>query len=315
MNVAQHLPDFSTTQQKNKAFHLRLLRQAIEKSPEDLQLILSEVLRLPQRKQEELAELLRDVSLSAIISSAKVVADRLRFLTGLEALLFDAENKKRLKERSQLHRIIAQNCWLFGEEYNLSVDDQSLTELLRKHRKLLGDHTVVDAPVKHVTKERGIVDLVLSRAIRRHQADDLVHLVVELKAPKVKIDRDEINQIEGYAISVMADERFKGVNTKWVFWAISDDYGPHAAFRLQQTTNTGGKIQEGPNFSIWVKTWSQVLEENRGRLQFFKERLEYEADKGAALDHLKNRYADFLKGVLVEDEAQPEEPAADARCV
>jgi hypothetical protein len=312
VNVAQHLPDFSTTQQKNKAFHLRLLRQAIEKSPEDLQLILSEVLRLPQRKQEELAELLRDVSLSAIISSAKVVADRLRFLTGLEALLFDAENKKRLKERSQLHRIIAQNCWLFGEEYNLSVDDQSLTELLRKHRKLLGDHTVVDAPVKHVTKERGIVDLVLSRAIRRHQADDLVHLVVELKAPKVKIDRDEINQIEGYAISVMADERFKGVNTKWVFWAISDDYGPHAAFRLQQTTNTGGKIQEGPNFSIWVKTWSQVLEENRGRLQFFKERLEYEADKGAALDHLKNRYADFLKGVLVEDEAQPEEPAADA---
>jgi hypothetical protein len=30
---------------------LRLLRQAIEKSPEELQLILGEVLKLPKRKQ------------------------------------------------------------------------------------------------------------------------------------------------------------------------------------------------------------------------------------------------------------------------
>jgi hypothetical protein len=66
-----------------------------------LQLILGEILKLPKRKQEELAELLRDISLSAIISAAKIVADRLKFLTGLEAILFDAESKKRLKERSQ----------------------------------------------------------------------------------------------------------------------------------------------------------------------------------------------------------------------
>jgi hypothetical protein len=124
VNVAQYLTDFSAAPPKNKALHLRMLRQAIENSPEELQLILGEVLKLPKRKQEELAELLRDVSLSAIISAAKIVADRLKFLTGLESILFDTESKKRLKERSQLHRIIAQNCWLFGEEYNLSVDDQ-----------------------------------------------------------------------------------------------------------------------------------------------------------------------------------------------
>jgi hypothetical protein len=81
VNVAQYMPDFSTAQPKNKALHLRLLRQAIEKSPEELQLILGEILKLPKRKQEELAELLRDVSLSAIISAAKIVADRLKFLS------------------------------------------------------------------------------------------------------------------------------------------------------------------------------------------------------------------------------------------
>jgi hypothetical protein len=302
VNVAQYLPDFSSTPPKNKALHLRLLRQAIEKSPEELQMIFEEVLKLPKRKQEELAELLRDVSLSSIISAAKIVADRLRFLTGLEAILFEKESKKRLKERSQLHRIIAQNCWLFGEEYNLSVDDQSLTEVLLKHRKLLGKDTVIDEPVKHISKERGIVDLVLSKAIRRHKADGLTHLVVELKAPKVKIDRDEITQVEEYAISVMKDERFKNSKTTWVFWAISDDYGDYAEHRMKKNDGNNGKIHEADNLTIWVKTWGQVIEENRARMQFFQERLEYQADKGASLKDLQERYAKFLQGVINGEE-------------
>ena len=308
VNVAQYLPDFSSTPPKNKALHLRLLRQAIEKSPEDLQLILGEVLKLPKRKQEELAGLLRDVSLSAIISAAKIVADRLKFLFGLEAVLFGADTKNRLKERSQLHQIVKQNCWLFGEEYNLSVDDQSLTEVLRKHRKILGDDTVIDEPVRHVTKERGIVDLVLSRSIRRHKAADLTHLVVELKSPKVKVKMPEINQIEGYALSVMNDERFRAGAPTWVFWVISDDYDDFAKFRI---TDPHGKIHEKDNSSIWVKTWGQILDENRARLQFFQERLEYQADKGASLEYLQERYAEFLKGVFVEeseDESATETP-------
>jgi hypothetical protein len=303
VTASQYLPEFVTTPSKNKALHLRLLRTAIEKSPEELQLILGEVLKLPKRKQEELAELLRDVSLSAIISSAKIVADRLRFLSGLEAILFDSDTKKRLKERSQLHRIVAQNCWLFGEEFNLSVDDKSLTEVLRKHRALLGDETIIDEPVKHVSQDRGIVDLMFSRAIRRHKADELTHLVVELKAPKVKINQKEINQTENYAISVMKDDRFKSLNTNWIFWAISDDYGDYAEYRMKQSTHSpanSGKIHDRENVSIWVKTWAQVLNENRARLQFFQEKLEYEADKGASLKHLQEQYSKFLQGVLIE---------------
>jgi hypothetical protein len=306
VNVAQYMPDFSIAPKKNKALHLRLLRQAIAKSPEELQLILDEVLKLPKRKQAELAELLRDVSLSAIISAAKIVADRLKFLTGLEAILFDHDKKGLLKERSQLHRIIAQNCWLFGEEYNLSVDDRSLTEVLRKHRKLLGDQIAIDEPVKHISKERGIIDLMLSRAIRRHRADELTHLIVELKAPKVKIDKDEVTQLEEYALSVMKDERFKSIKTTWVFWAISDDYGDYAQHRM---TKPNGTIFEKDNLSIWVKTWAQVIDDNRARLQFFQERLEYAADKGTSLRHLQEHYANFLKGVLVEEEETVRESA------
>ena len=302
VNVAQSLPDFAATPPKAKALHLRLLKQAIEKSPDDLQLILGEVLKLPKRKQEEFAALLKDASLSGIISASKVVADRLRFLTGLEAILFDADKKQRLKERSQLHRILAQNCWIFGEEYNLSVDDRSLTAVLRKHLEIAGGHRVVDAPVRHVTKERGIVDLVLSRAIKRHSIDEITHLVIELKAPKVKIGKDEILQVEEYAMSVAQDERFRGVNVRWEFFVISDDYTDYAKFRMKNFPgDRQGKIHEADGQTVWVKTWAQVLAENRARMQFFQERLEFQADEGVALRDFKERYAEFLEGVLVED--------------
>src|SRR5258708_991819 len=98
--------DFRDTPPKQAAMHLRLLRHAIERSPTELQRILDEVLKLPKRKQKELADLLDETDLSAIITAATMVADRLKFLHGLRIILFDHEAKDRLKERSQLHKIL-----------------------------------------------------------------------------------------------------------------------------------------------------------------------------------------------------------------
>ena len=148
----------------------------------------------------------------------------------------------------------------------------------------------------------------LSKAIRQHRANTLTHLVVELKAPSVKINDDEVTQIEKYAFSVMKDERFRNVDTIWVFWAISDDLGDYATQRI---SDSSGLIYTKSNVSIYVKTWAQVLDENRSRLQFFQERLEYQADRESSLKHLQDRYDEFLKGVLTEDE-QPEVNEAEA---
>lgn len=308
VNVARHLPDFGTTQARNKAFQLRMLRQAIEKSPEELQIILDEVLRLPKRQREELAHLLRDTSLSSIIGAARIVSDRLKFLTGLEAVLFDPEPKKRLKERSQLHRIIAKNCWLFGEEFNLSVDDQSLTQVLVEHKKMLDPNVVIDAPVKHISQTRGIVDLMLSKATKQHRANQLTHLVVELKAPKVPIAAAEVTQIESYAFSVMNDARFKQVGTTWVFWVISDELASYTEHRVQ---DAAGLIHTKANLSIYAKTWAQVLDENRARLKFFQDRLEVQVDKASSLKYLQERYAAYLEDVF-EEEPETEDAESDA---
>lgn len=303
VTASDYMPDFESAPPKKKAFDLRMLRTAIEKSPEDLQIIMNEVLGLPKRKQEELAGLLREASLSSIISAAKIVADRLKFLAGLEQILFDADMKARLKERSQLHKIIEDNTWLFGEEYNLSVSDKGLTAVLDKHRKLLGDDVVIDKPVKHISQERGIVDLMLSRVLRRHRANELEHLVVELKRPKVKIADEEVTQVEKYAISVANDERFRTVDgVRWTFWAISDDVDQYATYRMGDR----GVISSKNNITVGIKTWGQVIEENKARLQFFQEKLEHQVDDEIALKHLQERHRKFLAGVTTEPETETE---------
>ncbi|MDT9702381.1 histidine kinase, partial [Streptomyces sp. P17] len=92
-----------------------------------------------------LADLLQDTSLSSIINASKIVSDRIKFVAGLEQLIFNY--KDNLKERTQLHRILAKNTWIFGDAFTLSVDDQSLTEVLRKHVALLDKDIVINDPV------------------------------------------------------------------------------------------------------------------------------------------------------------------------
>jgi hypothetical protein len=41
-----------------------------------------------------------------------------------------------LPERRQLQRLLAPSAWLFGKEFNLTADDESLNTVLERHRAL-----------------------------------------------------------------------------------------------------------------------------------------------------------------------------------
>lgn len=302
ININNNLPDFKTSNKKSKQFQLRMLKQAIEKSPEDLQTILTEVLNLSRETREDLTELLQGTSLSSIINASKVVSDRLKLITGLEQLVFN--HKSTLKERSQLHRIVAKNTWLFGEEFTLSVDDQALTEVLKKHASYLDTDVVIDSPVTRVDGRKGIVDLMLSRQIPTNRSNELEHLVVELKAPKVNIGKKEIDQIEGYAFAVTDDERFRNLKAKWDFWIISNDLDSYAKRKLEGDGGEDGVIYKSTkdiHVTIWIKTWSQLFAENKHRLEFLREKLNFNVDKQSAIKHLQSTYSEYIKGVKIDE--------------
>ncbi len=296
LNVHTHLPDFDKAGPQNKRLTLRLLKHALQQSPTALHRILSEVLELPQEQIEDLAQLLERTTLSAIISASKVVADRLDFLKGLECLLFNASTRDQMLERSQLHRILENYTWIFGEEFNLTVSDQSLTEVLNRHLRLLGRTAEVAGPVLREDGKAGFVDLMLSRRVPCTKPEEREHLVVELKRPSQPVDPKVASQIKDYAFAVQQDERFRDTDTTWTFLAISNDIAESVRKEASQRNRPRGLLyddDEGRVF-VWVKTWGQLLEGCRGRLQFFEKHLEYCADEKSGLSLLSRLYSKYL---------------------
>ncbi len=309
VTAARHIEDFDKTSQKARRFQLRTLRAAVEQGDEEIQTVLLEVLNLPKKELAELAALLRETSLSAIIGGARLIADRLKVLTGLEALVFEHDYRKTLRERTQLHRLVAENTWLFGDEFHLMADDEGLTRCLAEHSKARGVQVLASDPVLHPEKKRGIVDLMFGKQRRPHGPADVEHLVVELKAPKVAIRQKELTQVENYAQAVAADSRFDKATTRWVFWALSREVDENYC-RLRQIKHAPeGVVVESGNIVISVQTWASLFKENHARLKFFRDALDLRITREGALEHLRTTYGKYLQGVLT---APAEEPAGDS---
>jgi hypothetical protein len=312
LNVNEYLPDFDGSDPKSKRLAFGLLREAIGTSPSALQRILGDVLELPRDKQEELAELLERTSLEAIINASKVVADRLSFLTGLELLVFEEPSKSTLRERTQLHRIIAEHTWIFGEHFNLTVDDQSLTAVLKAHLKTLGREVEALKPVTRDDGSQGIVDLMLSRVVPQPKANEREHLVVELKAPKVPVDNAAMNQLQSYAEAVAEDVRFRDTGTRWVFWALSNEVKEPVRKMAHQPNRPEGLYYEDAErrYTVWVKTWGQLILGCKGRLQFFQSHLKYAADNESAIAYLRAAHAKYLPTSIADQASPPKAESA-----
>ena len=295
--VNTYLPSFERSDIKSKRLTFRLIREALESNPSSLQTILRQVLDLPEEQQNELASLLEKTTLSSIISAAKTVIDRLTFLGSLDHLLF-GDLKKTLLERQQLHRILTNELWLFGEQYALGVDDESLKSLLTKHDEVLerADLGPVNGAVTDLDGRDRVVDLMLYRRYPQGQEGKFEHLVVELKRPTCKLGQKEISQIENYAFTVSEDERFDKHHTRWTFILIGNDFLPFAEQRARVQNREHGHIHasEDGMTNIFIKKWSSIIDQAKWRYNFFREKLELQVSSADGLDLLKCKYPQYL---------------------
>lgn len=268
---------------------LRLIREALAQPPGALHRVLKEVLDLTPEQLADFDHLLERTNLASVIYTSKLVTDRLDFMNDLEGMLFDTDKKKRLLERSQLHRILANGrAWVFGEEYAPAVDDQGLTKVLEAHRSLLGDPSPVTEPVTDTEGHTRIIDLMLSKATLR--GDRREHLVVELKRPLVKLRQTELNQITNYAVAVSRDERFASVKVGWDFWLLGNDMDDAVEEVSNRPGDPPGLYFKGASYRIWVRRWAEVIEENRQRLHFYRDHLKHEPQDEVELQSVFSKY-------------------------
>jgi hypothetical protein len=230
-----------------------------------------------------------------MIAATRQVTNRLDWLRGLEALVFEPELRGVVKERTQLHRMVASETWIFGEEYALTADDESLTTVLKRHIKLLDREELAPEPVLRTDGSIGIVDLMLSRVIERREKLR-EHLIVELKAPRVNIGMKEIGQVKSYAHAVAEDPRFADTNTRWQFWVVSTDVATDGDRERKQRDRPFGLVYEADDIEIqvWVKTWGEVIEDAEHRMKLFQKALNVQASHDDGVEYLRERHAEFV---------------------
>jgi hypothetical protein len=316
-SLDSYVSDFREVKPKAKKLTFNLLRYALESNPSSLQFILTEVVGLPKDKQDEFAALLQKTSLISMINASKIVTDRLDFLKGLEYLLYDPEMRRTVKERSQLHKLVSRNTWIFGDEFFLVNNDESLNNVLRKHVKNVLFDIDLDTPVLRPDGSTGIVDIglsnippdeqivesdvVISKILERQPAEGRNHLIIELKRPSQPITSGVISQTKSYAFAVAADDRFQNVNTNWTFWALSNKMDKYAQLEAQMEGHPRGVVfqskasaERNYNMTVWAKSWSEVIEQCSARLRFFQERLNYNASQSSGKQLLRDTYPKFI---------------------
>lgn len=299
VSVQSYLKKFDKADNKTKVFTFRLLKQAIKDNPDSVQKIISEVLGLKKKEQDDLALLLEKTTLSTIISASKAVANRLDFIKGLEQLLFDDSTKNAFLERDQLHKILEKEAWIFREDFNLTGSEENLNEVLNKHIGLLGGRHDDDSKVVRPDGTSGRVDLMLSKA-RKPSEGKYDHLVVELKRASKKIDASVIAQIKSYAFTVASDPRFDKANTSWTFIAVSNEFDAYAQEEATQDGRAPGLIHDKGNINVWIYTWSEILSMAKTRLSYFQSQLNYEANRESATRYLSETHEKFIPKITSE---------------
>ncbi|MFB9832667.1 ATP-binding protein [Actinoallomurus acaciae] len=283
---------------------LRLIKEALETNPSNLRTVLAEVVDLSEEQLKELAQLLQRTPLTSVIVTARMITDRLAFINGLDALLFDKAPKQQTLERRQLHRILAEETWLFGEEYALTGDDDRLLVVLRKHLELLGEDVELAGtePLTRMDGTEAVPDLVLSRPMQNRD-NRLEHLVVELKRPNVTIRRKELQQIEDYAFAVGKDERFNQPNVHWEFWIIGNKLDDYVTEEATSPDRPPGVVKQTKRYRVIAKTWAEVISDAKHRLKFLSDSLQYRSGRDEGIEYLRRAHEKLLPDALKKDES------------
>jgi hypothetical protein len=284
--IARHVPKA----QASKRITLRLLRETLALDPDGLYPVLDELFHLTKADREDLKRLLDRTSLASLIRASTEVTNRLDFLAALKLMVFEPEVSGKVRERAELHRILEREQWIFGERYHLMVSDQSLNAVLKRHLEALGrDPATMDLePVTREDGTVGIVDLMLGQASRGSCGRE--HLVIELKAPKVRVGQKEVGQVKSYAQAVASDPQFADAEVQWDFWVISAEMDDVVRRDASQPNEPAGRIANWGNVRVWAKTWAEIVDDCEARLHYYRECLEHDPAAKHASEYLQRAH-------------------------
>lgn len=249
----------------------------------ELNKILGSILKLNSKMISKFSELIEKTDLENIIEFSDKVYSKIEDIEFLEKLVY-SEISKNVKERKELHKFLEKMLWVFGEEYNETtklLSDKNLEKNLTQLRDdcLIFKPSKSDDNLNEISERtvKSITDLFMyNERIIDYKKREV--LIVELKAPKVKISPKEIGQVMKYAREIeKLNALSKNINYKILL--ISSDINTDAQFditgRQKNEDNPYFYFRnENKNIEIWIMKWCDLIENVKRKLKYMSHVLE-----------------------------------------
>jgi hypothetical protein len=256
-----------------------LLDKAISNSDNtDLEEILKALTALDNDRVKKFRELLGNVALSEIIRFTNDINKKEQFLDFLHQIIY-GEVSKHLLERKQLHKIIEQNLWIFGEEYtstpNLFSDARlakSIDALHAKHFKFQENND--DMNYYEEITDQGILDITdlffYNERLMNNRKREI--MIVELKAPRVRIGQAELNQVDRYMIDIERLDKFSDA-LKYKIILVSSGFSKSGESLIRNDDTPYYRKSKNKDIEIYVMKWSDIITDNKQRLSYLGNQL------------------------------------------
>ena len=278
---------FMKLNKEQKRVFLELLNLVMDSGERDsLFKILDAVVELDSNDRKEFAKILEITRLKQVVSTIKLISDRLLTLENLKKIVFN--HTLQANEVRDLQSFIEKHYWIFGEEYRMvCAEEVKFEEALRKYIYILrgvSEKKYIAHPNKY--KE---MDLFLTGTDLR---DGRPHnIVVEIKNPTTikQLKSEQLNQLEQYMDVILKQDCFNDANEFWTFILIGQDYDDIVGRRV--INKLTGLVQNDSNYSLYVKKWSEITNEVERRLKYLLDKLKIERatlSKSQSLNEVMN---------------------------
>jgi hypothetical protein len=265
-----------------------LLYSLIERSIAngDLRVILDKINKLDDAFVRRFRELLDKVEIESILEFSERVAKKIEDLQFLEKITC-SNISKYVNERKDLHVwLVKMNMmWIFGEQYydaTKLLSDKGLENNLVNLRNDIMKYSRDDEADNYTALENAQIESITDLFMYSEKIIDSENrevIIVELKAPYVKISQKELQQVEKYAFEI-GKKQFFPKNIKYNIILISADFNEIVKDKISGTAVHNRKNpyfywanKEG-NIEISVIRWIDLIEGNKRRLKYLSNELE-----------------------------------------
>ncbi|PCJ24522.1 MAG: hypothetical protein COA97_09755 [Flavobacteriales bacterium] len=286
---------------KIRDFLYPLLDKAISNG--NIEFIFDKVLKLSDENIEKFHSLLQKTDLEDVVHFASKVSEKLEFLEFLHELTY-GELSKCLKERSQLHKIIEKELWLFGESYNGTPNlwsDKKIGKILKEIRENHFNYKPNEKDENLIEIEgeglNDITDLFFFNE-KITDNDEREIMIVELKAPNCAISQKEIEQINRYAFTLEENSGLPNEKVNYKLILISSRLTKYAKSQAKSKRKAFPNkpflfdVKTEKNIEVYVLEWSELMEQNRRKLGYLSSKLSIK-DKSVK-DKFEQEYSELI---------------------